>query len=273
LRFEEANMPYSNAAHELETLVPIHDVRVPNRFNGPPGSGNGGWTAALLGKHLGPTVEVTLKRPIPLDHDIQVIASGTSATLVDGAHEVASARQAHLDLDVPEAISFSRAAEARADFSGYQAHPFPGCFVCGTARSCSDGMCLFTGPLQTGIVASSWVPATEFETERCGVSPELVCAALDCPGAWALIDRYGIEGPFVLGRMTYQLAGPIYAGERYVVMGWARGREGRKLECGTAVYDAEGTVCAAAAATWIELRPKRREDFERGRAGGISKTS
>jgi hypothetical protein len=225
LRFEEANMPYSNAAHELETLVPIHDVRVPNRFNGPPGSGNGGWTAALLGKHLGPT------------------------------------------------ISFSRAAEARADFSGYQAHPFPGCFVCGTARSCSDGMCLFTGPLQTGIVASSWVPATEFETERCGVSPELVCAALDCPGAWALIDRYGIEGPFVLGRMTYQLAGPIYAGERYVVMGWARGREGRKLECGTAVYDAEGTVCAAAAATWIELRPKRREDFERGRAGGISKTS
>ena len=53
--------------------------------------------------------------------------------------------------------------------------------------------------------------------------------------------------------MTYRLDKPIYAGERYVVMGWALGREGRKSFCGTAVYDAEGEVCAAAAATWFQI--------------------
>ncbi len=115
-------------------------------------------------------------------------------------------------------------------------------------------MCLFTGPYDTGMVASSWVPEAEFVTESGEITPELIGAALDCPGAWGLIDRYGIDGPIVLGRMTYRIDTPIYAGERYVVQGWAQGREGRKLHCGNAVYDAKGTLRAAAAATWITLK-------------------
>ena len=247
-------MPYSNAARILEDTFTTHEARIPSRFTGPPSSGNGGWTVALLGKHVGPEVEVTLKKPIPIDRDIQVIVSGDRAGLVDGEVEVAVARRAELNLDVPEPVSFQRAAEARASFAGYAHHPFPGCFVCGTGRSCGDGMCLFTGPLDKGIVASSWVPQVEFADEHGAVAPELVCAALDCPGAWGFIDRYGIDTPVVLGRMTYRLDKPVQANERYVVMGWAQGREGRKLHCGTAVYDADGNVCAAAGATWIQLR-------------------
>jgi hypothetical protein len=247
-------MTYSNAARILEDTFTTQQARIPNRFNGPPGSGNGGWSAALVGKHVGPEVEVTLKRPIPLDRDIQIVANGSSATLLDGDVEIASARRAELDLDIPDGITFAEAAQARANFSGYNAHPFPDCFVCGTGRCCGEGMCLFTGPLEKGIVASSWIPEAEFVTKDGTITPELVCAALDCPGAWGLIDRYGLDGPFVLGRITYRLDKPIYAGDKYVVMGWAQGREGRKLSCGTAVYDAEGTVCAAAAATWIQLR-------------------
>ncbi len=137
---------------------------------------------------------------------------------------------------------------------GFQNHPFPNCYVCGTHRCCGDGMCLFAGAVAEGVVASSWVPTADFVDDKGVVTPELICAALDCPGAWALIDRYGIEGPFVLGRMTYRLEQPIRAGERYVVMGWALDREGRKSLCGTAIYDAEGVVCAAARATWFQLR-------------------
>lgn len=247
-------MPYSNAARILEDHVTTHDVRVPSRFNGPPGSGNGGWSAALLGKYIGTEVEVTLKRPIPVDHDMRVLTREGNGELLDGAVEIASARRAPLDLDIPSPISFSEAARARAGFAGYQTHPFPGCFVCGTGRCCGEGMCLFTGPHGTGVVASSWVPQEEFANQDGGVAPELVCAALDCPGAWALIDRYHIEGPLVLGRMTYRLDAPVYAGERYVVQGWARGRERRKAFCGTAVYDHMGTLCAAAAATWIQIQ-------------------
>ncbi|UCF46854.1 MAG: hypothetical protein JSU89_06650 [Myxococcales bacterium] len=246
-------MPYSNAAQILETPTSTHDVYVQGRFCGPPGSGNGGYSVGLVAKHLGSEVEVTLKRPIPIDRTIQVVSDGDTATLVDADMEIASARHVELDLDIPEAITFAQAAAARADFPGYQAHPFPGCFVCGTNRCCGEGMCLFTGVVDEGIVASSWVPAAEFVTEEGVIGPELIGAALDCPGAWALIPHYGIEGPIVLGRMTYRLEKPIYAGERYVVMGWVRGREGRKAFCGTAIYDAEGQVCAAAAATWIQL--------------------
>lgn len=247
-------MPNSNAAHILEIETTSHAARVASRFCGPPHSGNGGYTVGMIGKHLGPEVEVTLKRPIPVDDNMQVLADPAGvASLLHADTEIASARTAELDLDVPDGITFSEAAAARANFPGYKVHPFPNCYVCGTNRCCGDGMCLFTGTVGEGVVASSWVPTAEFVTEAGIVGPEFICAALDCPGAWALIDRYGIEGQVVLGRMTYRLSKPIYAGERYVVMGWATGREGRKAFCGTAVYDAEGQVCAAAGATWIQI--------------------
>jgi hypothetical protein len=247
-------MPYSTAAHVLANETTTHAARVASRFCGPPGSGNGGYTVGMIGKRLGPEVEVTLKRPIPVDETMQVVADPAGvAALLHADTEIASARVVELDLDVPDGITFSQAAAARASFPGYKAHPFPNCYVCGTNRCCGDGMCLFTGTVDEGVVASSWVPTAEFVTEEGIVAPEFICAALDCPGAWGLIARYGIEGPFVLGRMTYRLEKPMYAGERYVVMGWALGREGRKLFCGTAVYDAAGEVCASAGATWIQI--------------------
>ena len=247
-------MPNSNAAHNLENEITTHAARVASRFCGPPGSGNGGYTVGMVGKRLGQEVEVTLKRPIPIDETMQVVADSAGvASLLHADTEVASARVVELDLDIPDAISFSEAAAARANFPGYTLHPFPNCYVCGTNRCCGDGMCLFTGTVGDGVVASSWVPTAEFVTEEGIVGAEFICAALDCPGAWGLIARYGIEGPFVLGRMTYRLTKPIYAGERYVVQGWALGREGRKLMCGTAVHDAEGELCASAAATWIQI--------------------
>lgn len=247
-------MPYSNAAHILDNQTATHPARVASRFCGPPGSGNGGYTVAMIGKRLGPEVEVTLKRPIPVDQTMQVVADPAGvAALLHADTEIASARVAELDLEVPEAISFSEAAAARANYPGYRAHPFPNCYVCGTNRCCGDGMCLFTGTVGDGMVASSWVPTAEFVNEEGIVAPEFIGAALDCPGAWALIQRYSIEGPIVLGRMTYRLDKPIYAGERCVVMGWAQGRERRKALCGTAIYDTDGNVCASAAATWIQI--------------------
>jgi hypothetical protein len=245
-------MPYSSAAQTLD--VEATPVRVASRFNGPPGSGNGGYTVGLLGRHLGPDVEVTLRRPIPLDRPMRVFLQGPErAALVHDGAEIAIARRAELDIDIPETVSFSRAAAARATYPGYIAHPFPTCFVCGTSRGHGDGMCLFTGIVGDGIVASSWVPTSALTGEDDVVSPELTAAALDCPGAWALIARYGLDSPIVLGRMAYRFDKPIYRDGRYVVMGWALGRERRKGFCGTAVYDAEGNLCAVASSTWIQI--------------------
>ena len=247
-------MPHSNVARTLENETTIHTASVASRFCGPPESGNGGYTVGMIGKRLGQEVEVTLKRPIPVDETMHVVADPAGvAALLHGDTEIASARVVELELDVPDAITFSQAAAARANYPGYQNHPFPNCYVCGTNRCCGDGMCLFTGNVSEDVVASSWVPTAELVNEEGIVAPEFICAALDCPGAWALIARYGIEGPFVLGRMTYRLEKPIYAGERYVVMGWTQAREGRKSFCGTAIHDANGTPCAVAAATWFQI--------------------
>lgn len=248
-------MPQLIAALAPHHSTVTHAERVADRFCGPPGSGNGGYTVGMLGKHVGHEVEVTLKRPIPLDESLQVrVGADGGATLGHSSTEIASARHAELDIDIPEAVSFSRASAARSSFPGFSAHPFPNCFVCGTERCADDGMCLFTGRVGEGLLASSWVPSSEFANAEGFIAPELICSALDCPGAWALIDRHGIKGPVVLGRMTYRLEQPIRAGGRYVVMGWALGREGRKAFCGTGVYDADGKVCAVAGATWIQLK-------------------
>lgn len=247
-------MPYTDAANELERETTTQTARVASRFCGPPRSGNGGYTAGMVGKHLGNNVEVTLKRPIPVDETMHVVANPAgTATLLHADCEIASARVVALELDIPEAIPFSQAEAARARYPGHQAHPFPNCYVCGINRRCGDGMRLFTGVVDDGVVASSWIPSAEAVHDEPIVRPEIICAALDCPGAWALISRYGIKGPFVLGRLTYRLERPLYAGERYVVMGWSLGREGRKSFCGTAIYDAEGAVCAAAGATWFQI--------------------
>ncbi len=247
-------MPYTNAGNDLENETTTHAARVASHFCGPPGSGNGGYTVGMIGKHLENDVEVTLKRPVPVDETMQVVADPAGmATLLHAGSEIASARVVALDLDTPEAITFAEAAAARASYPGHQAHPFPNCYVCGTNRRCGDGMRLFTGVVDDGVVASSWVPSAEAVRNEPIVRPEIICAALDCPGAWALIARYGIEGPFVLGRMTYRLERPLYAGERYVVMGWSLGREGRKSFCGTAIYDTNGSICAAAGATWFQI--------------------
>ncbi|MEM7436820.1 MAG: hotdog fold domain-containing protein [Myxococcota bacterium] len=231
-----------------------HEALVGARFNGPPKSGNGGYAVGLLAKHFSGAVEVTLKRPIPLEQSLQVVTDGASGAMFHDGTEIASARATELDLEIPTAITFQEAAAARAEFAGYQAHPFPDCFVCGTHRHCGDGMCLFTGKLDERTVASSWVPNEEFADADGHVSAEFLGAALDCPGAWALIGQYDITGPVVLGRMVYESFRPVHAGGRYSVLGWTLGKDGRKSFCGTAVFDADGVLCAAAKATWIELK-------------------
>ena len=60
-------------------------MRIAARFNGPPGSANGGVTAGRLAAYVGAAaVEVTLRRPPPLGVDLRVDASGGTARLLDG---------------------------------------------------------------------------------------------------------------------------------------------------------------------------------------------
>ena len=216
-------------------------MQIPARFNGPPGSANGGIAAGLLAGHLDPAgaaAEVTLHRPPPLDRELQV----TAGRLLDGELLVAEARLARIDpdLEVPPALLRGTVRAAAASYAGLVDHPFPGCYVCGTQRA--DGMGLQSGRVGPGQVAAEWTPADD--------DPVMVWGALDCPGGWSA----DVPGrPVVLGRTTLRLDELPVAGEPHHVQGWLRGTAGRKVLTGTSLRTAGGRLLAVAQSTWLTI--------------------
>jgi hypothetical protein len=212
-------------------------VLIARRFNGPADSANGGITSGMLAAHVdSPVVQVTLRKPPPLDTDLTVI----DGRLFDGDVLIAEAVPGSLDLAVPTSASLSAATAAATSYAGLLDHPFPTCFVCGTART--DGMGLRAGSVGDGVVAAAWTPVES--------SAVMVWAALDCPGGWSA-DLAG--RPMVLGRMAARIDALPAVGEPHVVQGWQLGGEGRKVHTGSALYDASGSVLAVAQATWITI--------------------
>jgi hypothetical protein len=215
-------------------------LTIPGRFCGPPGTGNGGVSCGLLAAQVdAPVVQVTLRRPPPLDTDLRL----EGGELYDGDLLVAAAVPGTVEVVPRPAVSVEAATAAAAGYPGWAAHPFPGCFVCGTDREPPDGLGLRPGPVGDGAVAAVWTPATD---ERF-----LVWAALDCPGGWAVPDLPG--RPLVLGRMTLEHLGPVAVGEPHVVLGWVLGTEGRKTFSATALYDAAGAPLAVAHQVWFPI--------------------
>ena len=223
---------------------------VPQRFNGPPESGNGGWVSGRIAAELpgAYAVSVRLRTPPPLDRPL--VASPTpdaaGSEVRDGSVLVAIASPApSLSGPVAAPVSFEDAVVGGAAYEGLRHHPFPTCFSCGTART--DGLSLRPGRVEgdDGVYAAAWTPAE--------VTSEIVWAALDCPGGWV----GGVaEHPMVLGTMTASISSLPAVGEPHVIMAWRRGSQGRKHHTGTALYAAgSGALLARAEATWITVDP------------------
>jgi hypothetical protein len=216
---------------------------IPARFNGPPGSANGGYTCGVVAALLGGPAEVTLRLPPPLERPLRVERDDGRVEVYDGGALVAEAVRADVDLEVPPPVALADAERAAAGYDGFREHAFPTCFVCGPERD--DGLGIYAGPVDgTALVATPWAPHES--------RPELVWAALDCPGAFA-VGLAG-RGELVLGRLATRIDRLPAVGEQCVVVGWPLGQDGRKLYAGTALFTAGGDLLARARATWIEPR-------------------
>ena len=240
----------------------MNDLVVPARFNGPARSGNGGFVAGSLAERVSTTdaVEVTLRRPPPLEIPMALTSDGSVTTLGIGDEVVATARIADLELDAVAAVPPEVAASAMLGYPGLVNHPFPTCFACGPDRAAGDGLRIFPGPVDgdRGHVASVWVPAPSHADSRDiadGVQRGgfgITWAALDCVGGWS----EDLEGrPCVLGRMTARVDARPVVGEPHVVVGRHLGRDGRKSFTASTLYDADGRVVAAARHVWIAVDP------------------
>jgi hypothetical protein len=225
-------------------------LTVPHRFRGPAGSANGGYLCGRVAGLLGGPATVTLHRPPPLDTPMTVEAGagGTLRVLHDGTC-VAEAVGAHPPLPAPGTVSVAeaRAAEGRARY--FQDAVFPSCFVCGTGRPAGDGLRIFPGPVPgRSVWAAPWTPDA-------AVGPELVWAALDCPGGIAAAEAtaLGEDTAIVLGRMTAEVTATPEAGDECRVIAWPAGRDGRKLTAGSAVLGPGGEVLATARTVWLTV--------------------
>ena len=230
---------------------------IDHRFNGPPGSGNGGWVGGALARRLAPgAVSVALRAPPPLDRALrlQPLPAG-GVSLHDGDTLLADAQPATLDVAVPAPPGFDAANAAGAIARMRAASRAAGaaythCFGCGIARE--DGLRIIPGPVgDDGLVATTWTPSAVHAGPDGTVRTEVVWAALDCPAGMAWSHRLGVWPAMMTVRMTASVDQPIPVGAPCIVAGWPIARDGRKLHAGTAIFDPSGRILARSLQLWL----------------------
>jgi hypothetical protein len=226
----------------------IETIAIARRFNGPPATGHGGYSAGVVAALLDPAsagaVEVTLRKPPPLETPMAVRHDGPTVGVYDSQEAVATALPSVLDpSDLVAGVPFAQASDAAEGYVGFAHHPFPTCFVCGPDRAPGDGLRLFPGRLPDGRTAAPFRTPDE-------ISPLLLWAALDCPGGW--VAPQDIR-PYVLGRITAQVMALPMPGDECVIMGQLIEEDGRKASVRTTAYSPTGGVLAHARATWLTL--------------------
>ena len=216
---------------------------IDRRYRGPLHSANGGYASGRLASFVDGPAEVTLRLPPPLDRPLLVTAEGDRVLLLDGGALVAEARPAEVDVEPPPVVSVADATEAAKGHVRFGGEEFSECFSCGVRPG--DGLCIHVGPVEGSDVHAAPWRARE-------VSPEVVWAAIDCAGAYA-VGGPG-RGEVVLGRMAAEIRRLPDEGEQCVVVAWPLGEDGRKLHAGTALLAADGEPLALARQTWIQPR-------------------
>ena len=222
------------------------EITLPRRFRGPLTSANGGYASGRLAAFVDArAVEVTLRLPPPLERALDVRRVDDSVRLLDGEAVVAEARAADLDLAAPPPVSPAEAETATERHVRIGEEVFSECFSCGV-RSDGDGLRIYAGLVagREPLHAATW--------DVREVSPEIVWAAIDCSGAYA-VGAAG-RGGAVLGRMAARVDALPSVGDRCVVVAWPLGEDGRKRFAGTALFSEAGALLAMSHQVWIERR-------------------
>lgn len=231
------------------------DLSIPQRFNGPLESGNGGYSSGILARGIDGPVEVSLLSPVPLDTPLEIVEDQDgSLRMLDGETLIAQARPiADLDIPVPAPVELDLARAASRHYKGPPEGIFSRCFVCGPARE--DSLGVFAGPVESrDVVASPWTPPEWTADDKGAVRPEFVWAVLDCPTYFAAYPGEGMPLSMLV-RQSTRIDAPIVAGAEHVVMAWPIETDGRKRHAGAAVLSAEGDVLAVSRALLVEPRP------------------
>ena len=204
-------LTFSTARHKLHSSVMLAPLTIARRFRGPRTSANGGYAAGLLAQAFG---DAGRRGDAPPAATARAAArrrprrrAPAPARRRRARRRGATGRPRVLRL---RPLRPSRRRRRRpATAGGWGAPEFDECFVCGT-RPEEDGLEIHAGRVpgrDDGLVATTWVAS--------GVRPEIVWAAIDCPGAYTL--RGEGRGEPLLARITARIDRLPEEGERCVV--------------------------------------------------------
>ncbi|XDD49649.1 hypothetical protein AB3N59_14790 [Leptospira sp. WS92.C1] len=228
-------------------------MSISSKYCGPPLSGNGGFSAGSAAQKLNSLSSIVkIKAPVPLNSELQVnFDPDFYSALIDissGVVAVEAEPAPDFKLDLPKPMSQEIIMQASKDYLGFIKHPFPSCFVCGPERKDKDGMRIFSGKVtdQPGfkhLHGANWDPWRELGDESGFVRKEIVWAALDCPGGFAV----STEDPqmIVLVKLTGRILSSIRVEESYRILSWEIHRNRRARTAGTAIFQSQDDVCVA----------------------------
>ena len=226
-------------------------VIIPQRFCGPPDSGNGGYTCGLLAHELGGVVECTLRAPVPLEVPLEFARTQSGGALRYGDKVIVEGLPTEIASTPPAPVTFEAANEVVPTSAALDPrHPFPTCFVCGPKRQAGDGLRIFPAPFNGHLQVAAWIPAHEFGNSKHLLLPQFLWSAMDCPTGFAA--GFPTAGKLVTGRLAVQQLEAIRTGVECVLMSWPLGVEGRKHFSAACLYQNE-KLCAIARATWIRI--------------------
>jgi len=233
-------------------------LRIDGWFQGPTGSGQGGWTAQRFTEQIDQPITTAMRAPVPLDTDLRIGRSGDEWSLVDesgdGPVTIMVARPwTPLFADTePVAVADARAARARFPDIVHR-HPVPHCFSCGIQH---DSMNVHAGPLGDGRFATDWRPPSWSIDESGAVDLGVLWAALDCTAAWYVSSSVAQRSP-VTAQFAIEVPGPIEPETTYSLVSWSGDQpaewDGRKRHAASVAFAHDGTCVARSVSFWIAL--------------------
>ena len=234
--------------------IAIASLVLDPRFNGPPGTANGGYACGAFGELVDGPAEVSLRSapPLGVPLDVAFLAGGEVEVEYMG-RLVARARPVdEVDVEPPVRPTLAEAREASRRHPGHGTESFfSDCYVCGSRRH--DGLGIHFGPLRGhgDVNAAVFLPDATVPHRDGVVAPDMVWAALDCPSyAPSLWDP---EHPSLLARLAVERLDCVEVGEPAIAVGWHIASEGRKHHTASALLNRDGRVVARARALWITL--------------------
>jgi len=219
--------------------------------------------SGLISQSIPGPATVVLKAIIPLDTPLTLTGDAAASVLSgEGGGLIGEARaSAGETLPTPPAPpSFEHAEAAGERYFAFKTRFHPICFTCGPERAEGDGARVFVGQIEgapKGHVAGVWRAAPGF----CGpdglARPEIVWAAMDCPGAIAWVEAKGVgAGIGLLGTMTAEILRRPAQDEPVIITAWPLEQDGRKQFAGVAMFSADGALMARAHQVWISMKPR-----------------